>query len=177
MASGSDLIQIYAHFLERYEESHSDVATDMCKLCGISGVEGVDWVCCCKCDQWVHFKCDTRPELGCFSMYRVDYGIEYTCPTCTSTSGGKLQAPLKPNLKIRTDLGRRTPVPSKAKAQVAQADKAELDAAPGKAEPSHPLDSRSVRTAGAALAAAQSASPMVRHTAKPPGQARRGPPG
>lgn len=50
-----------------YENVHpNDVRTESCMVCGCAestAVEGMEWVCCSRCDGWVHYVCDKRKRV------------------------------------------------------------------------------------------------------------------
>lgn len=61
----------------------ADVGGDRCTICGRGEETGqVDWICCDSCNNWVHFSCDKRPNLGAFASYATGEGKSYTCPMC-----------------------------------------------------------------------------------------------
>lgn len=55
--------------LEICTQAHpEDVTGDKCVLCNRGDEQATDWVSCDRCGSWVHFSCDTRPDLGAFKV-------------------------------------------------------------------------------------------------------------
>eukprot|EP00210_Caulerpa_lentillifera_P002749 g2628.t1 len=72
---GNALKRHYQGYLSEYEMFHAeDLTGDGCWLCGSSDEVGADWICCDRCERWVHFACDKRPFLGTFKDYATGDG-------------------------------------------------------------------------------------------------------
>ena len=48
-----------------------DVIREQCALCHRGDDHAHDWVCCDTCDNWVHFSCDSRSDLGSFKVREI----------------------------------------------------------------------------------------------------------
>ena len=80
-----------ANCLLDYELAHPGdvVMNDTCLECGcveVSSLAGepptkLDWVCCKRCQGWVHFQCDKRKTARGFRDYAFG-GVDYVCSKC-----------------------------------------------------------------------------------------------
>lgn len=61
-----------------------DVIRDTCAICGGSDEAATDWISCDSCNNWVHFSCDGRTNLGTFKDYAKGNGATYNCIKCAN---------------------------------------------------------------------------------------------